>query len=213
MLDFRIVATIFDWIDSDTKVKSLKQVKVYIFWILFSKGFQKTKFKWCQPRESKIVGNIQLLLRDRRNTYVNHLKCNFAIILRHRKLQFWPWSFQTCRVWMKGQNFYRWFGWEIMVNSTYRINFVAHTVITFGRNKIWTCCLLFRILVVWEPYRQNLSCLWLKIMAKLHFKWLTYVSRNTYLLCQIFFDSPAPTITKLNFLKSSWKQDSKNVCF
>ena len=107
ILAFRIVTTVLDCIDSDVKVKNLRQVKVYIFVILFSRGFQKFKFDWCQFRESNIIGNIQLLLRYRRDTYISHLKCNFAINLTYKKLKFCPWGFHNSRIWNNRQNFYR----------------------------------------------------------------------------------------------------------
>ena len=64
----------------------------------FQENFKKLSLFDVSSGSQKIVGNIQPLLRDRRDTYANYLKCNFAIILRHIKLKFCPWGFQACRI-------------------------------------------------------------------------------------------------------------------
>ena len=57
-----------------------------------------------------------------------------------------------------------------MVNLTYRINFVVQTVITFERKKDMKIFSVVSNSRGLKPHTQNLSCLWLKIMAKLHLK-------------------------------------------
>ena len=80
-------------------------------------------------RVKQLVGNIQLLPHHRRDTYVNHLKCNFALLNGTGSSHFVHGVFRAAELESTDTIFIDGLVEKIMVSPTYHTNFVVQTVI------------------------------------------------------------------------------------